>query len=131
MIHLRKRHIEGANFMRFFWQYLIAKNYKAVFWIWNFSAPKYWQKSAHKMLMKLTQGGGRKNCSEDCQQHNSVSPSLSVVLTMRHFEKNFSPCSMSNVSDVERSNFIYIQSVSRQSRSKAVAREAVALGASL
>jgi len=37
-------------------QYFGAKNNKAVFWIWNFLAPKYWKKSARKMLMKFTPG---------------------------------------------------------------------------
>jgi len=36
--------------------YFGAKNYKAVFWVWNFLAPKYKQKSPLKMLIKLMPG---------------------------------------------------------------------------
>jgi hypothetical protein len=46
--------ISYTFYARILRQYFGPKNYKVVFWVWNFLAPKYWQKSEHKMLMKLT-----------------------------------------------------------------------------
>jgi hypothetical protein len=42
----------------FIWNF-VDKNYKAVFWVWNFLRQNSGKKSARKMLMKLTLGGGR------------------------------------------------------------------------
>ncbi len=41
--------------LTFFW-YFGAKNYKAVFWVWNFFRQNIGKKSLRKILMKLTPG---------------------------------------------------------------------------
>jgi len=46
--------ISYTFYARILRQYFGPKNYKVVFWVWNFLEPKYWQKSNYKMLMKLT-----------------------------------------------------------------------------
>jgi len=44
----------NQHFMRTYFQNFGAKNYKVVFWVLNFVAPKYRWKNVLKMLMKLT-----------------------------------------------------------------------------
>jgi len=48
--------ISSTFYVAILCRYFGAKNYKAVNWVWNLLAPKYWQKRAHKMLMKSTPG---------------------------------------------------------------------------
>ncbi len=56
-IHWRSPGVNFINVLhaRVFCPNFGTKNYKAVFWVWIFLAPKYWgKKCASKMLMKLT-----------------------------------------------------------------------------
>ncbi len=50
----------GVDFINIFCEHFAlifcVKNYKGVFWVWNFMAPKYEPKSARKMWTKLTIG---------------------------------------------------------------------------
>jgi len=46
--------VASSAYMSIFRTNFGAKNYKAVFWVLNFLVPKYQQKSARKMLIKLT-----------------------------------------------------------------------------
>jgi len=58
----------------FFVQNFGAKNYKAVFWVWKFLAPKYWQKSMRKMFMKLTPSlhSHLKGCIDEKAKHTML-----------------------------------------------------------